>query len=359
MAQYQNEYEGIGNSLMNIGDMYYAQSEKRKEEERLRKEKEDERKYLAEQADKEWQRKAPLNLLKEKLVEARTAAAEAQRLKATVQTFTPKTQLLGNIARTTMPNIGPNGEVSYESTDETISPLNPYQPREPRSPYTEVGNQIIDTRTMQPAYTAPATAAKAPGGFTSAQELAARQKVIDAKADRAKEQRSSKHPALDAIIAEREAVYNDIVNARKAPAAGAPSKTTSSALMDAALTGLSAMKYGVSEEAAAAAGMEGKVPAQVVANTLSAQTGQPVSFQGTPSAPLLDAENMPEPRKYVAGNKPEPKKPENPEADKNKETVPTWEAFLAKAKKDAKAKGKEVNEAAAKAYYDKKYGKNR
>ncbi len=188
MAQYQNPYEGIGTSLMNIGAMYYSQSEKRKEEERLRKEKMDDRKYLEEQADKEWQRKAPLNLLKEKLVEARTAAAEAQRLKATVQTFTPKTQLLGNIARTTMPNIGPNGEVSYERTDETISPLNPYQPREPRSPYTKVGNQIIDTRTMQPAYTAPTTTSKTSGVSQSAlmgQEIkiAGEQAKLDAMSD--------------------------------------------------------------------------------------------------------------------------------------------------------------------------------
>ena len=187
MAQYQNEYEGIGNSLMNIGAMYYSQSEKRKEEERLRKEKMDDRKYLEEQADKEYARKAPLEVLNQELKRIQIENAKLTGQKTLVDTYRPQVDTLGNVARTTVPTFE-GGKLSYESTDETISPLNPYQPREPRSPYTKVGNQIIDTRTMQPAYTAPAAASKASGVTPSSlmgQEIkiAGAQAKLDAMSD--------------------------------------------------------------------------------------------------------------------------------------------------------------------------------
>ena len=329
MAQYQNEYEGIGNSLMNIGAMYYAQSEKRKEEERLRKEKEDERKYLAEQADKEWQRKAPLNLLKEKLVEARTAAAEAQRLKATVQTFTPKTQLLGNIARTTMPNIGPNGEVSYESTDETISPLNPYQPREPRSPYTKVGNQIIDTRTMQPAYTAPATTSKTSGVSQSAlmgQEIkiAGEQAKLDAMSDFDIRKSGTTREALQKGIDAKKATLSRYAAPATAPAAqtGPLPKGVLGALMD----GWSAAKLGGSTESAVGATFEGRVPTQVAADSASSIAGEPVKVngvEGTPNAtgakPKAQENKTPKPG---SSKKPTP-------TEKNKQVTPPAAAIAA------------------------------
>lgn len=306
MPQYQNEYEGFGNALMNLG-------EKKREEERLRKEKEDERKYLAEQAEIEWQRRAPLAELKLATEAARQKSAEAQARLAESKTGAPTTQMLGNTARTSQRVQLPDGSWTTKTSDEVMSPLNQYPERQyaPKlvplgaGDYGPAGTYSISadgTKTYVGA--PPASAAKAAtGGFTSAQELAARQKVIDARADRVKAMDTTKHPALDAIIAEREAVYNDIVNARKAPAAGAPSKATSTALMEAALTGLNAMKFGVSEEAAAVAGMEGQVPAQVVANTLAAQSGKPVKFRGTPSAPLFDAENMPAPAKLSVAEK--------------------------------------------------------
>lgn len=179
MAQYQNEYEGMGNALMNIGSMYYADSARKKEEARKRKELEDERKYQEAQADKAYARQAPLELLKQKLAEARIASAEADKVRTETQTYMPKTQMLGNIARTTMPVRDANGNLSYESTDETMQPLNPYNQRPAAAPrpvsmdgpqgpgmyipdgaggYTKIGNPIPKAQSST-------------GGLTTAQYL--------------------------------------------------------------------------------------------------------------------------------------------------------------------------------------------
>lgn len=168
MAQYQNEYEGMGNALMNIGSMYYSQSEKRKEEERLRKEKEDERKYLAAQSEIEWQRRAPADKIKAALAELKLA--EAERSKYTVA---------GNqlIEQRMVRNA--DGKLEQVEGRETLSPLNPYNQRPAAAPrpvsmdgpqgpgmyipdgaggYTKIGNPIPKAQSST-------------GGLTTAQYL--------------------------------------------------------------------------------------------------------------------------------------------------------------------------------------------
>lgn len=168
MAQYQNEYEGMGNALMNIGSMYYSQSEKRKEEERLRKEKEDERKYLAAQSEIEWQRRAPADKIKAALAELKLA--EAERSKYTVA---------GNqlIEQRMVRNA--DGKLEQVEDRETLSPLNPYNQRPAAAPrpvsmdgpqgpgmyipdgaggYTKIGNPIPKAQSST-------------GGLTTAQYL--------------------------------------------------------------------------------------------------------------------------------------------------------------------------------------------
>lgn len=123
MAQYANEYEGVGSALMNIGSLYYSQSEKRKEEERRRKELEDERKYQAAQSEAEWQRKAPAEKIKAALDELRLA--EAERSKYTVA---------GNqlIEQRMVRNA--DGKLEQVEGRETLSPLNPYNQRPAAAP---------------------------------------------------------------------------------------------------------------------------------------------------------------------------------------------------------------------------------
>lgn len=123
MPTYANEYEGFGNALMNIGSMYYSQEEKKKEEARLRKEKEDERKYLADQSALEWERKAPAEKIKAALAQIRLAQAQAS-----------KYTVAGNqlIEQTLVPD--ETGALQPFESRETLAPLNPYQQRPP-SPY--------------------------------------------------------------------------------------------------------------------------------------------------------------------------------------------------------------------------------
>ena len=328
MAQYQNEYEGIGNSLMNIGAMYYSQSEKRKEEERLRKEKMDDRKYLEEQADKEYDRKAPLEVLNQELKRIQIENAKLTGQKTLVDTYRPQVDTLGNVARTTVPTFE-GGKLSYESTDETISPLNPYQPREPRSPYTKVGNQIIDTRTMQPAYTAPATTSKTSGVSQSAlmgQEIkiAGAQAKLDAMSDFDIRKSGTTREALQKGIDAQKAVLSRYAAPATAPAAqtGPLPKGVLSALMD----GWSAAKLGGSTESAVGATFEGRVPTQVAADSASSIAGEPVKVngvEGTPNAtgakPKAQENKTPKPG---SSKKPTP-------TEKNKQVTPPAAAIAA------------------------------
>lgn len=143
MPQYQNEYEGFGNALMNIGSLYYSQEEKKKEEARLRKEKEDERKYLAEQAEVEWNRRKPIEEYKQALALAKQASTEAERNR-------PRYFNSGS-ERITQVRV-PDGKGGYEFV-EGSEPIKE-QPRTQRelSPYVEVGGNLVDTRTMEAVY---------------------------------------------------------------------------------------------------------------------------------------------------------------------------------------------------------------
>jgi len=217
VAQYQNEYEGMGNALMNIGTMYYNSSEKRKEEERRRKELEDERKYTAAESAKEWERKAPYEAVKTALAEARIAAAQAEKTRIETQTYMPKTQMLGNVARTTMPVRDAAGNLSYESTDEIMQSLNPTQPRVEKSPYVRVGNDLVDTTTMQPVYKGKDKAAAAKPLYTSAQLLSAKQSLIQLQAKQASEMSPRTREALQPSIDAQMAIVKDIEAGLTAP----------------------------------------------------------------------------------------------------------------------------------------------
>lgn len=303
MSQFLNEYEGVGNALMNIGSMYYADSERKKEEARKRKELEDERKYQEAQADKAYARQAPLELLKQKLAEARIASAEADKVRTETQTYMPKTQMLGNIARTTMPVRDANGNLSYESTDETMQPLNPTQAREPKSPYVEVGNEIVDTRTMTPAYTGKASArtAKDPNVLGVAErariemQVLSEQAALDAMSDSDLQfSKKTTRAAEQAKINAKKSVL-DKYSQKAAPDSGG---SVASGLFKALMGGVAAAPLGRTEESAAAAGITGKVPLGVAAQSIAASTGEPVNLmgaEGTPPSPKAQENKQPAP----------------------------------------------------------------
>lgn len=323
MAQYQNEYEGMGNALMNIGTMYYNSSEKRKEEERLRKEKEDERKYLASEADKEWQRKAPYEAVKSALAEARIAAAQAEKTRIETQTYMPKTQMLGNVARTTMPVRDAAGNLSYESTDETMQPLNPYQQRPTAAPRPIAmdgpqgpGMYVPDgaggyTKVGKPLPKAAAATTKDPNVLPISarakmeSDILAAQSALDASSDSDLISKRTTRAAEQAKIEAQRTVLSKY-SPKSAPDSG---KTVASGLFDAIKTGVIHAPLGRNEESAAGAAFAGTVPDQVAANTIAAQTGKPAVVRGTPSAPLLESENMPESKPDSA------KKPAKPKED--------------------------------------------
>lgn len=216
MAQYQNEYEGMGNALMNIGTMYYNSSEKRKEEERLRKEKEDERKYLAEQADREYERKVPLDILNQELKRIQIENAKLTGQKTLVDTYRPRVDKMGAIARTTVPSFE-GGKLSYESTDETMQPLNPAQPRAERSPFERVGNDLVDTRTMQAVYKGKDKAAAAKPLYTSAQLVTARQEYNKMLGAQAANPSTASRKAMQTAVDAQAQLVKDIEAGLKTP----------------------------------------------------------------------------------------------------------------------------------------------
>ena len=308
MAQYQNEYEGIGNALMGIGGMYYTASEKRKEEERRRKELEDERKYQEAQADKAYLRQAPLDVLKQKLTEARIASAEAEKTLKETQTYMPKTQMLGNVARTTMPVRDAEGNLSYESTDETMQPLNPYQQRPAAAPRPIAmdgpqgpGMYVPDstggyTKVGKPLPKAAAAATKDPNVLpTSARakmesDILAAQNVLDASSDSDLISKRTTRAAEQAKINAQRSVL-DKYSPKAPPSSG---KTVASGLFDAIKAGVMHAPLGRNAESAAGAAFESAVPDQVAANTIAAQTGKPAVVRGTTSTSLIESENTPE-----------------------------------------------------------------
>lgn len=174
MPTYANEYEGFGNALMNIGSMYYSQEEKKKEEERLRKEKEDERKYLADQAEVEWKRRAPIEEMKAALLAAKQASTEAERNR-------PRYFNSGS-ERITQMRV-PDGKGGYEFV-EGSEPIKE-QPRaqRERSPFVRVGNDLVDTTTMQSVYKGESTAKAAKPLFTEKDLLAAKTKLNEMQID--------------------------------------------------------------------------------------------------------------------------------------------------------------------------------
>jgi len=295
MAQYQNEYEGIGNALMGIGGMYYTASEKRKEEERKRKELEDERKYQEAQADKAYLRQAPLDVLKKQLTEARIASAEAEKTLKETQTYMPKTQMLGNVARTTMPVRDAEGNLSYESTDETMQPLNPYQQRPAAAPRPIAmdgpqgpGMYVPDstggyTKVGKPLPKAAAAATKDPNVLpTSARakmesDILAAQNVLDASSDSDLISKRTTRAAEQAKINAQRSVLDKY--SPKAPASSGGSLM--SGLFDAIKDGVRAAPLGKTEESAARAAMEGAVPVDVAAQSIATSTGEPASLMGS------------------------------------------------------------------------------
>lgn len=322
MAQYQNEYEGMGNALMNIGTMYYNSSEKRKEEERLRKEKEDERKYLAEQADREYERKVPLDILNQELKRIQIENAKLTGQKTLVDTYRPRVDKMGAIARTTVPSFE-GGKLSYESTDETMQPLNPYQQRPTAAPRPIAmdgpqgpGMYVPDgaggyTKVGKPLPKAAAATTKDPNVLPISarakmeSDILAAQSALDASSDSDLISKRTTRAAEQAKIEAQRTVLSKY-SPKSAPDSG---KTVASGLFDAIKTGVIHAPLGRNEESAAGAAFAGTVPDQVAANTIAAQTGKPAVVRGTPSAPLLESENMPESKPDSA------KKPAKPKED--------------------------------------------
>ena len=212
MSTFLNEYEGFGNALMGIGGMYYAASEKRKEEERKRKELEDERKYQATQADLEWQRKAPLETLTQELRRIQIENAKLSGQKTLVDTYRPRVDKLGTIARTTVPSFE-GGQLTYESTDEPIQ----IPPRVERSPYERVGNDLIDTRNMQVAYKGEDKAAAEKPLYTSAQLINARQQYNKMLADQAGNPSTAQRKAMQSAVDAQAQLIKDIEAGLKSP----------------------------------------------------------------------------------------------------------------------------------------------
>lgn len=158
----------MGNALMNIGSMYYSQSEKRKEEERRRKELEDERKYQETQAEKAYQRQVPLDVLKQELARIKVENEKATGEKTRLEASRPRISGRGNTMVTQTPFVNEDGSYGWNSEEKIVAPATP--PREPRSPFTKVGNEIVDTRTMQPVYTGAAkekSSGMTPGQYAS------------------------------------------------------------------------------------------------------------------------------------------------------------------------------------------------
>ena len=289
MAQYQNEYEGIGNALMGIGGMYYTASEKRKEEERLRKEKEDERKYLSEEAAKEWERKAPLELLRQQLAEARIASAEAEKSR-------PKYTVAGDQLITQMRVPGEGGEgFDWVEGREKINPLNPYQQRPAAAPRPIAmdgpqgpGMYVPDgaggyTKVGKPLPKAAAAATKDPNVLPiSARakmeaDILAAQNVLDASSDSDLISKRTTRAAEQAKINAQRSVLDKY--SPKAPVSSGGSLM--SGLFDAIKDGVRAAPLGKTEESAARAAMDGAVPVNVAAQSIAASTGEPVRFMGS------------------------------------------------------------------------------
>lgn len=289
MAQYQNEYEGIGNALMGIGGMYYTASEKRKEEERLRKEKEDERKYLSEEAAKEWERKAPLELLKQQLAEARIASAEAEKSRPT---YTVAGDQL--ITQTRVPREGSEG-FDWVEVREKINPLNPYQQRPAADPRPIAmdgpqgpGMYVPDgaggyTKVGKPLPKAAAAATKDPNALPISarakmeSDILAAQNVLDASSDSDLISNRTTRAAEQAKINAQRSVLDKY--SPKAPVSSGGSLM--SGLFDAIKDGVRAAPLGKTEESAARAAMDGAVPVNVAAQSIAASTGEPVRFMGS------------------------------------------------------------------------------
>lgn len=123
MPQFVNEYEGFGNALMNIGEMYAAKSEREKEEKRRKQEmleaearrkaeKLEDRTYAEGQAELERKRTAPLDELKMRVqeIKAQRELMEANR---------PRIHSGGGgMLLKQTPKYGEDG--SYAGFDETI-----------------------------------------------------------------------------------------------------------------------------------------------------------------------------------------------------------------------------------------------
>lgn len=294
MAQYQNEYEGIGNALMGIGGMYYTASEKRKEEERLRKEKEDERKYQEAQSAKEWERKAPLETLTQELRRIQIENAKLSGQKTLVDTYRPSVDKLGAIARTTVPSFE-GGQLSYESTDETMPPFNPYQQRPAAAPrpiamdgpqgpgmyvpdgaggYIKVGKPLpkaAAAATKDPNVLPISARAKMEAGILAAQN------VLDASSDSDLISKRTTRAAEQAKINAQRSVLDKY--SPKAPVSSGGSLM--SGLFDAIKDGVRAAPFGKTEKSAARSAMEGAVPVNVAAQSIAASTGEPVSLMGS------------------------------------------------------------------------------
>lgn len=220
MAQYANEYEGVGSALMNIGSLYYSQSEKRKEEERRRKELEDERKYQETQAEKAYQRQVPLETLKQELARIKVENAKATGEKTRLEASRPIISGRGNTMVTQTPFVNEDGSYGWNSEEKIVAPATP--PREPRSPFMRVGSDLIDTTTMQRVYKGEGKAAAEKPLYTAAQLLSAKQRLIALQAEQAKTLYQAQRAALQPSINSQEQIVKDI----EAELAKKPTKET-------------------------------------------------------------------------------------------------------------------------------------
>lgn len=323
---YLNPYEGLGGALMGIGDNILREDARKKAEKALW---ERERKRAEEQAAQEELRAKERGL--ERDIEqgrwnaglARDDIKEQQRQKersedrADTEAYRRK-QLALDAARIAANKnetkaqqvIGADGRVMLR-TGATAQPVldDKGQPLMAAPPGT--------SRTEQNPYTAAKTL----------MELAALREASKSafnETDPAYKQAETEAAAL------RARANKLIEGAGKVPEV--PLKqSTSSGVWDAIGTGIgAAMKYGRNEEAAAAAGMEGKVPPQVAADTLASMAGATASLGGATGTPNATG-----------------KKRETPTATK---INPAYRAAALKAAEEARGAGLQFSEADIEAY---------
>lgn len=323
---YLNPYEGVGNALMGIGDNILREDARKKAEKALW---ERERKRAEEQAAQEELRAKERGL--ERDIDqgrwnaglARDDIKEQQRQKersedrADTESYRKK-QLALDAARIAANKneekaqqvIGADGRVMLR-TGATAQP-------------------VLDEKG-KPLMTAP------PGSSQSQQNpYTAAKTLMEMAATReagksAYEEGTTEYNQAMKEAADLRARANKMLENVGKPTEVPLKQSTSSGVWDALGTGISAaMKYGRNEEAAAAAGMEGKVPPQVAADTLASMAGAPTSLGGATGTPNATG-----------------KKRETPTATK---INPAYRAAALKAAEEARGAGLQFSEADIEAY---------